>query len=288
MRQYLSADFFSDQQFPLTAALAQQRQFMLPHCHDFIEIVLVTRGSTIHEVCFPGRAPETYGLIRGDLFAIMPGVVHSYQASRHLELYNIALELSAIASELPDLLALPGCRTLLTKPETEICPRVYLEPAQRQLAMEHLRRMTLYERLNQPAGKLRIKTAFLDFLFAIGSAEEKKFEPSGSTVQSAFLDSLDYIEQNPAQEITLKKLSRIANMSISSYTSKFRALIGLSPLDYCIHLRLTKARKLLLDSKLSLSEIAVECGFYDSNYLIKLFRQREGITPAKLRKLSME
>jgi transcriptional regulator GlxA family with amidase domain len=92
------------------------------------------------------------------------------------------------------------------------------------------------------------------------------------------------VQPHPTDPIRLGKLATLAGMSVSAYTRLFRETIGLSPLEYCIKLRLHMVRGLLLKSNLSLNDIAARTGFCDSNYMIKQFRLRQGGTPARLRK----
>ena len=284
MRHYQSASFFPDREFPLSVSLARQRESMVEHRHDFIEIVLVSSGRSLHRITDSAGRQNSYGLIRGDVFAVMPGDTHSYRDSKNFEIYNIAFLPSVIAAELPELSTLPGCRALLRRQSATPLQHLYLDPPHRELAINHLQRMIYLASRRGPVWKLQTKTAFLNFLFEIGMNETLVCRPDNMIDRTLFLDSLDYLEKNIRKKITLEKLARIAGMSISSYTAQFRRAVGLSPIDYLINLRIIQVRDLLVHSKMNLAEIAAACGFCDANYMIKLFRARENTSPGKLRR----
>lgn len=284
MRHYQSASFFPDQEFPLSVSLARQRDFMVEHRHDFTEIVLVSSGRSLHQLTDPAGRQNSYGLIRGDVFAVMPGESHSYSDSKNFEIYNIAFLPSVIAAELPEVSTLPGCRALLRRQSATPPQHLYLDPPHRELAINLLQRMIYLTGRRGPVWKLQTKTAFLNFLFEIGMNETPVRRPDNMIDRTLFLDSLDYLEKNIRKKITLQKLARVAGMSVSSYTAQFRRAVGLSPIDYLINLRVNQVRHLLVHSQMSLAEIAAACGFCDANYMIKQFRAREKTSPGKLRR----
>ena len=284
MRFYYSEKFFHTPDFPLHVAKARQQEFMADHGHDFIELVLVSSGKSLHRMVVPESENASYGIIRGEVFSVMPGEVHSYCDSKNFEIYNIAFLPQVIANEFAELNELSGFRALFDRKTGEPHRHLYLDAAHRELAEKSLQAMIYAVSSRAPAWKLQAKTAFLNFLFIIGEAEVQVREPVKVTVQSRFLDSLDYLEKNIKNKLTLEKLARIASMSVSGYTAQFRKTVGLSPMEYLINLRLNQARQLLIHSDMELSEIAAACGFCDTNYMIKLFRMREKITPGKLRR----
>lgn len=283
MRYYKSADFFIDQEFPLSVSKTRQRDFMVEHGHDFVEIVLVSSGKSLHRIS-GDSGNASYGLIRGEVFTVMPGEIHSYCDSKNFEIYNIAFQKEILQRELAELNELAGIKKLLNGDPGDPHCYLYLDSARRERAVGCLQEMLYASSQTAPAWKLQVKTAFLNFLFIIGSTEVLKCNPVKEPVRSLFLESLDYLEKNFQRKITLSFLARLAGMSVSGYTAQFRRTVGLSPMEYLINLRLNRVRNLLIHSDKELSEIAFECGFCDTNYMIKMFRIHEKITPAKLRR----
>jgi len=88
-----------------------------------------------------------------------------------------------------------------------------------------------------------------------------------------------FINQHFHETISVKDLSRVAGRSVSHFTRSFRASFGVSPHAYLMGWRVNRARDLMLTSDLSLSEIALSCGFSDQAHLSRLFRQMVGESP---------
>src|SRR5258708_28782852 len=95
--------------------------------------------------------------------------------------------------------------------------------------------------------------------------------------------ALDYIYDNVGSDLSLQELAGIAGVSASHFASLFKQSTGLSPHQYVIHRRVEKARSLLRQSDLSIGEIAVLTGFYDSSHLNHHFKRLTGVTPKTLR-----
>lgn len=92
---------------------------------------------------------------------------------------------------------------------------------------------------------------------------------------------LDYLDKNYMTNISLDDISK--NFYVSSvYISKiFKERMGESPINYLIHLRLSKSIDLLKNSTLSIKEIADSVGYKDAYYFSKLFKKYYGISPSK-------
>ncbi|MDY7992611.1 helix-turn-helix transcriptional regulator [Paenibacillus polymyxa] len=93
--------------------------------------------------------------------------------------------------------------------------------------------------------------------------------------------TLSYMENNYEKPITVKQLAEQANVSIWQYSQMFRKITGKKPLHYLTELRLNHAKRLLLDCKRPLREIARQVGFSDEYYFNRRFRQLTGISPGK-------
>jgi len=90
----------------------------------------------------------------------------------------------------------------------------------------------------------------------------------------------NYINENLAEQLTVQKLSEKLGMSKSTLTRKFKNEIGVSPMEYIIGERLAYAKKILKQTR-NIKEACFNSGFSDVNYFIRLFRQREGVTPGQ-------
>jgi AraC-like DNA-binding protein len=83
--------------------------------------------------------------------------------------------------------------------------------------------------------------------------------------------------------LTIEDLVRVAHLSESSLFRLFRQIMGRSPIDYLIRLRIDKAAQLLRREPLRITEVSAAVGFNDSNYFTRQFRHVMGCSPREYR-----
>ena len=84
-------------------------------------------------------------------------------------------------------------------------------------------------------------------------------------------------------ELDIKKVCDVAFISRSNLYRLFLNRFGISPKQYIIKQRLNKALKLLVGEELSVKEISSACGFSDDKYFSRIFKEKYGSPPSKLR-----
>lgn len=85
------------------------------------------------------------------------------------------------------------------------------------------------------------------------------------------------------EKLDLPALAKIANMSVRQFERKFRATFQMTPRDYLIRMRLIAACELLARSHQTMTEIALECGFYDHSDFARQFRRQMNQTATQYR-----
>ena len=94
---------------------------------------------------------------------------------------------------------------------------------------------------------------------------------------------LRYIQAHFPEEISLDRLAASAGIGRSEAGRCFKKYYARSPMSYVTLYRIKYAQELLVKTSLSVSEIAVRCGFKDSSYFIKVFRKYLSRTPSEYR-----
>ncbi len=89
---------------------------------------------------------------------------------------------------------------------------------------------------------------------------------------------LHYINQHFTEEISIKTLSEIFNMSESSLSHEFKKYSKRSVYEYVLYKRIIKAKELLLTDS-SLTQIALECGFNDYSNFLRVFKKFSNCSP---------
>ena len=88
-----------------------------------------------------------------------------------------------------------------------------------------------------------------------------------------------YIEKHFAERVTAADLARLGYMSASSLNRKFRIEVGKSPIEYLIWVRVERAKLMLRRHDISMTEIALRCGFSSGTHFSSCFVKGEGISP---------
>lgn len=94
---------------------------------------------------------------------------------------------------------------------------------------------------------------------------------------------VDYINDNISKEISLKELANLIGISQYYFSRLFKSSMGVSPYQYITQQRITKAKRLLADCDVDLSEIALRCGFTHQSHLNRHFKNHTGTTPKRYR-----
>ena len=94
----------------------------------------------------------------------------------------------------------------------------------------------------------------------------------------------NYIDEHHAEKISLEFLCCEFFITKSSLYRGFKAVMNCSVTDYLLFTRLSKAKKLLLTTNMSLQDIALNCGFESLNYFSLIFKKKVGVSPSAYRK----
>lgn len=93
-----------------------------------------------------------------------------------------------------------------------------------------------------------------------------------------------YLQDNYGSDISLADLGRFVNLHPRYLCTLFRQIRGKTVVEFLREIRLEKAKRLLLYTSLSMTEIALETGFNSSQYFSRIFSQQVGIDPRTFRK----
>lgn len=280
--QYLRRDFFRS-----PAAIAMTRFYLvngliIPHSHDFVEVVLVVDGEGIH------RSHEGASLIqRGQVLVIRPGAWHTYEACVDLKLYNCCFGYELLGHELAwfgedaRLNYLfhvgplsQGRRGILatTIPSTAV-----------QSCEHHL--LTLCDLEQRPT--LADKTTTLACLLLFFGELAQAVTPcalSAAHAHPAVLEAVRLLEQDATEAWTMATLTHHVGLSEAYLSRLFRHQMGTPPMTYLHQRRMERGANLLLHTNWPIGQIALEVGLDDQNYFARCFKAYYGLSATDYRK----
>lgn len=95
---------------------------------------------------------------------------------------------------------------------------------------------------------------------------------------------LRVIVNSPEAPWTVPQMARIAKVSKSSFSERFRRLVGHPPLQYLTEIRMGKSRRLLRESDVDIGDIALLVGYESPSSFSNVFKRWHGQSPVEYRR----
>ena len=248
------------------------------HSHEFSELTLITKGKCLH--CCNGKSA---GIGPEDVLLVHPGSVHWFEQAEKVEaislLYDAEVPYAPLASS-----GFPLMREFY--PERGAPKRNEAQPIGKfpecdfAMMMGMLLRLRYEVRHKRMGHKLLVPALFTEVVTYFARGYSTHIEVNAHW---RLRKAIVYMNIHYREKISIARLCRIAGMSERSLFRQFHESIMMGPYEYLIRIRTLHAMELLRDRKLSIAEIALCCGFCDSNHLCKVFKQEFGRTPKYFR-----
>ena len=255
------------------------------HAHDYLEIVIIFDGSADHHI-----DNQTYRVSKGDVFVIHGETTHGFsRASTDFHVCNIFYPHDSPWVPHDRLAALPGYQALFVlepfrRRGEDFPSRLRLDP----LALHDL--MTMAQRIHdekerQLQGFVYMAQGYLLQLIIMLSRLYAGLHDEQARGLLRLSDAVIYLEEHFCEPVKISDLAACAVMSERHFTRLFHQTFNIAPSERLLELRIAHAHLLLTDCKLNITEVAYACGFRDSNYFTRQFKQRIGCTPRAYRKM---
>ena len=98
------------------------------------------------------------------------------------------------------------------------------------------------------------------------------------------LPAIDYVSKHFSSPITVNQLAELCGVSASHFMRIFKARLKMTPYAFVEQARMYHAMELLKAGSASITQIAIDCGFYDHSAFVKRFKKFTGTTPLQYRK----
>ncbi|MGA3216159.1 MAG: helix-turn-helix domain-containing protein [Acidimicrobiales bacterium] len=93
-----------------------------------------------------------------------------------------------------------------------------------------------------------------------------------------------HVREHFAEPLALAELALAGNMSPATLERRMRRVLGLSPRQLLVRVRLEEAVHRIVSSEVPLGEVAAACGFFDQAAMNRQMRQLLGVTPGSMRR----
>jgi AraC family transcriptional regulator len=254
----------------------QNRSIWNKHSHDCTQITVATGPASVRAEWQAAAGRFGAREMNGDMVWIVPPrVYHSVYWNRRATLLHIYLGeefFDSMMQDLPCMLSSKLSPALLVR-----------DPFLVQLAGELNREFQF-----GPPNELYTKSVAMltaTHLIRTYSQTPNCIRPyRGGLGPSRERRVREYIQEHLGAQLSLEELATVAEISPNYFISLFRQSTGMTPHKFVVQQRLEHAKDLLAQSRLSLIEIALQCGFADQSQFTTVFRRHFGLTPGQYKR----
>lgn len=137
--------------------------------------------------------------------------------------------------------------------------------------------------LDQLALDSATQTALIHTLRHYSQRRLPTLRPTGGLPTWQLKRVVEFIEHHLSQPLTLADMANVTGLSDYHFARMFKQTTGYPPHRYVLRHRLTRARRLLAETSLNMTEIALRCGFGSSSHFSNRFRAEAGLSPTEYR-----
>lgn len=233
---------------------------------DSLQIVLIPSGGGWLETRATGKLRVDSGMV----FLLLPGIWHRYRPDPASGWTESWIEVQGPVVD--------GLLNAGTFPAGGILYRGAIDEGMEE-TLEYIHRRILKgpDRF-QP----ELAAAALQVLAQCARISQERIQMS--RIQGAVNEAERFLIEHHAEPINVEEIAVKLGVAYSHFRRAFRAQTGFAPWKYVIHLRLTRARRMLASSDAKLEEVAARVGFSSGFHLSNAFKQAYGESPDKWRR----
>ncbi len=248
------------------------------HWHNAVEVII-----PLHNGFTVVSGGVEYHLNEKEIIVIPPGELHSMPAQDGRRIIfqcdnSVISEVPSLESILPVFSSAVHITPSLNKELYVLARKNILDIYTEYYSKAPMADVRIYMYL------ITILTAIREF--QLNSADENSASTSDNSDESRKFGLVTkYINQNYMYELPLEKLASIAGYSKYHFSRIFKKYNNMSYIQYINSKRIKAAERLMADSSLPITEVAMQCGFSSLTTFNRAFRKAKGCTPTEFRKL---
>ena len=219
------------------------------------------------------------------MFVIGNGISHGFDNTHGLRVCNIMYRPEMLFSGDMDIRKIPGFHALfLLEPyfssTQHFQSRLRLTHADFALVMPLLERAESEYTSDSPGRNTMVLACVRQLAVILSRLYDCPTKPREI---SGMADAAAFMETHFAEAVPISEVIERSHYSQRHFIRLFSSAYGMTPQRYLLDVRIRHATSMLRDSGLSVTEIAMRCGFGDPNYFSRIFRKYVGSSPSEFR-----
>lgn len=241
--------------------------------HNGYEILFMINGERsffYNDIC--------YTLKRGDVAIIKPFELHCGE-SREVEFYERYV-LNFKPETLECILPPSEIRTLFKSFNSTL---LHLNNEQFDVVYAAFKLIDAILNTKNPFSQKAASSAILSLLVYLKNIHKTDIPAVELSISQEVSSAINYVNLNYATAISLDRISEMIHLSKYHFCRIFKKDTGITFFEYLNKVRLAHAHRLLIQSDMTINEIAVKTGFGSAAYFSRVFKKAHGISPKTAR-----
>jgi len=226
----------------------------------------------------------------GELVLLGENLPHAWRCREEYYQPNSELTIEAIVMHF-----LPTClgKDILHLPEAYVIPRLF-ERAKSGMIITGETKEKVIELMRAANEATNLDRVIIMLSIMKHLAETNEYKPIVNEI-SAFQQNTDlddkrlsniytYTLSNYKRDITLKEISALSNLSVTSFCRYFKLMTNKTYYDFLTEIRISHACRQLVENKLTTELICFNCGFNNISNFYRHFKKIKGVTPVEYKR----
>lgn len=252
------------------------------HWHEELEILYIVDGSMLLQVDL-----QSFIVNKGDIIIIPPNLIHGASCYNNspCKFYAIVFHPSLISSVFNDAIQQNYLEPFFIKTNRKF-HYINSKAEEHTKTLSYITSIIEIFNLKTFGFELLIKAYILQMFYIIiqfHSIENSKLKSEDVITTLRIKKILTFLEENYHNPFSLSDWAESISLSKEQFCRIFKKHFNNTPIEYLINYRISKAVDLLINSNLSITDIAFETGFESSNYFTIVFKNKMNSAPREYR-----
>ena len=268
-------DYVNEETGFMLRYIYSETERFVEHWHDYYEIFLMLEGSTLHKVNGTQQM-----LTEGYLVFIRPGDVHKYECKEKCRFLNLAFSKETMNELISYFGSGFNAQRIL---DSKYPPISVLTAGEKGRMFKKFQEINTLELNSNTKFRFYMRVFLAEIMSAYFS----------DTLYSLSVDIPHWLEilclkMNTKDNFTvgISRMTELSGCSKEHLSRSMKKYYGVTVTEFINDLRLNYAANMLKNSNMSILDICYDCGFDNTSYFHRKFKEKYDVTPLKFRNLN--